>query len=339
MEKKRVYCVDCEAEVLATIKEKEESYMVKGDGPFTITAMVPVCPRCGAELFDRETENQNQHKLYEKYREKHNLLSPGAIRTIREKYGLSQKSFSRLLGFGEITIHRYESGSIQDRVHDSIIRKASNPRFVKERYDSNPKAVSARERKTFEKRLETLLQEEDLEGDPLQRRKFLKAAAVLLFFATQVQDLYRTKACKLMWYADMLHFKEFGTSITGLQYWKYHYGPVPPSFDELLLRAKRENVVDLEYQTLDFPGCDEEVVTTKILPKGQLDRSLFSQSELEVLQFVVQKLGKYSSRKISEISHQEKAYQDAEDFKYIPYELARCLSLSLPKKTIPAKCS
>ena len=42
------------------------------------------------------------------------FLQPEEIEKIRKQYGLSQKNFARLLGWGDITIHRYESGAIQD---------------------------------------------------------------------------------------------------------------------------------------------------------------------------------------------------------------------------------
>ena len=35
---------------------------------------------------------------------------------------MSQATLSRVLGFGEKTITRYESGAIQDRAHDNLLR-------------------------------------------------------------------------------------------------------------------------------------------------------------------------------------------------------------------------
>ncbi|TAL25411.1 MAG: helix-turn-helix domain-containing protein, partial [Nitrospirae bacterium] len=49
------------------------------------------------------------------------FLQPEEIKKIREQYGLSQRNFARLLGWGEITIHRYESGAIQDDVHNDVL--------------------------------------------------------------------------------------------------------------------------------------------------------------------------------------------------------------------------
>jgi len=72
---------------------------------------------------------------------------------------LSQKAYSRLLGFGEVTIHRYELGSIQEKAQDLIIRQTEDPEFIKQLYEKNPKVVRLREKSLFEKRLADLLQE------------------------------------------------------------------------------------------------------------------------------------------------------------------------------------
>ena len=61
-------------------------------------------------------------KAYKKYRTIHNLLNPEEIKSIREKYDLSQNEFSNLLGWGEKTICRYENGAIQDNVHNDLLK-------------------------------------------------------------------------------------------------------------------------------------------------------------------------------------------------------------------------
>jgi len=51
------------------------------------------------------------------------LLTSEKIKTIRQKYGISQKQFSEVLGWGAATIIRYESHQVQNRAHDDILRK------------------------------------------------------------------------------------------------------------------------------------------------------------------------------------------------------------------------
>lgn len=350
MREKVIYCIDCDQEVLARITEQEERYTVKGDGPFSIRAQVPVCPRCGAELFDEEIETENQRKLYGQYRRKHGLLLPEEIRAIREKYGLSQKSFSRLLGFGEITIHRYESGSIQDKAHDTIIRNAENPAFMKECYERNPQAVSRGEKKAFEEALKRFLEEEPQTPDLSRIRK---AVAVVLFFAHRIPKLSLKKAYALLWYADMLHYKEFGTSITDLRYEKRLSGPVPENADFLFRMARTQGAIRVEEEPHPFLAYSQpqtmaafltretiedvlegfsEPFRTRIYPQKEVDMSCFSPSELRVLQFLVRELGECRAGALTERIRQEKAFRETENLTFIPYHLACSLTLHLPRE-------
>ncbi|QPM68153.1 type II TA system antitoxin MqsA family protein [Atribacter laminatus] len=98
---------------------------MKGE-PIEVLAQVAVCPQCNQDLYDDELDSQTQQSIFNQYRQKHGLLTSEEILRIREKYKLSQKAFSRLLGFGEVTIHRYELGSIQEKTHDLLIRQAED---------------------------------------------------------------------------------------------------------------------------------------------------------------------------------------------------------------------
>lgn len=65
----------------------------------------------------------NDLNMKNAYRKKVGLLKSDEISGIREKYEISQKDFCILLGWGEKTITRYEGHQVQDKAHDSILRK------------------------------------------------------------------------------------------------------------------------------------------------------------------------------------------------------------------------
>lgn len=324
MKIKIVYCPDCEKYVDATVIQKKESYTIKGDGPFTITANVPICPKCNAELYDKEIESNNQKMLYDQYRKKHGLLLPEEIKAIREMYCLSQKSFSRLLGLGEITIHRYESGSVQNESHDNLIREARNPEFVKELYSRRPDAVSSRERKGFEERLNELLS-----IPPQVRDNWAKVANAVLFFASELKAVYKTKLCKLLWYADMLHYKYHSCSITGLTYAKLEYGPAPEDRDKILKAMLQKGLISITLRIFDE---ERGIAGEEITAKQPAQEEVFSEEELNTLKFVVQKFSTHTAREISQASHAEEAYKSIPLYSEIPYDLARTLSIDLPDK-------
>ena len=58
-------------------------------------------------------------------------LTPEEIKSIRSMYGLSQRSFALLLGLGEATIARYETGATEpSKANAKLIRAAADPKFM-----------------------------------------------------------------------------------------------------------------------------------------------------------------------------------------------------------------
>ena len=121
-----MFCPHCHAEVETTVRTVSEVYPVKGEDT-TICAHVRFCLRCDTELWDEELDSQNLMDAYTAYRKKHRLLQPAEIRAIREKYGLSQTAFARVLGLGDKTITRYENGSVADTAQNNLIELMNSP--------------------------------------------------------------------------------------------------------------------------------------------------------------------------------------------------------------------
>ncbi len=79
----------------------------------------PRCTNCGAMILDDQANDQITDVL----RRQLGLLTPGQIRNNRESLGLKQRDFATLLGVGESTVSRWETGSqIQQRSLDKLMR-------------------------------------------------------------------------------------------------------------------------------------------------------------------------------------------------------------------------
>lgn len=82
-----------------------------------------------AEYVDVNLGNKNLRKIRNEYRKINNLLTDDEIKHIRNMYNLSTRDFAIALGFDEVTIAKYESNTIQDSIHDTILRKSQNPKY------------------------------------------------------------------------------------------------------------------------------------------------------------------------------------------------------------------
>jgi len=80
---------------------------------------VPQCGNCQALSIDDDAD----HQISSAFRRAAGLLAPEEIRQGREKLGLTQKQFANLLGVGEATVSRWETGAqIQQRAMDRFLR-------------------------------------------------------------------------------------------------------------------------------------------------------------------------------------------------------------------------
>lgn len=81
------------------------------------------CDACDEEWFAPGQMDAVMRRASDRIREEEGLLKPDEIRAIRERYGLSQAKFERLLGAGQKTVIRWEKGTVfQSKTTDSLLR-------------------------------------------------------------------------------------------------------------------------------------------------------------------------------------------------------------------------
>ena len=139
------YCEECGKEVGTKVVFKKETYDVCGE-PIEVDAQVLVCAECGEEFYCEEFDNATLINAYNEYRRKHKLLLPEEIKKIREQYGLSQRSFAKLLNWGDKTICRYENGSIQDKAHNSLLLFLREPENMRTYLTENEIVLDERQK-------------------------------------------------------------------------------------------------------------------------------------------------------------------------------------------------
>ena len=97
------------------------------------------------ELYmDERQLQENDVRMKDAYRKAEGLLTSGQINRIRSKYGISQSDMSILLGWGAKTITRYESHQVQDRAHDTILKKKNCERNWREQHGDQRPDLSKR---------------------------------------------------------------------------------------------------------------------------------------------------------------------------------------------------
>ena len=161
MKKKQDFCVVCATERELALETKSVEYKVKGEA-ISVELPLTICAECGTEEIEESFGKDPTVCAYEIYRERNNLLSPQQIKDLREKYGLSQKSFALLIGMSESTVNRYESGSVQDAAQDSAMRAFEDPKFALGALKRRGASLSERQRTKVEEAISRL---SEIEGE------------------------------------------------------------------------------------------------------------------------------------------------------------------------------
>lgn len=327
-----LFCNSCDDYREFSIIERDEVYDVKGTN-IEIKAKVSICNCCGEELFNEKVDEENFEVAYSIYRQKEGILSAMEIKEIREMYGLSQRGFSKLLRWSEITMHRYEMGSIPDKAHNNTLILLKRPSNMITILNNNLGVLSERKEATLRDRIKELLNDKSDESfkeyllssignkvdiySGFKEMDFDKFKSLVIFFAKNSDRLFKTKLMKLLWYTDFIFFKENTISITGMQYAKLPRGPVIENRQLLLGILEKQKVINIVE--------DDMTNGEYILVNEGVSELNLTESELEVAQRVISYFKDYNCKKISEYSHNEKGWLENNVGQLISYKYANNL--------------
>lgn len=334
---KTCLCMCCmeEHEVKTVLVDEKATFKGK---TVEYDALYLYCDRAEELYMDEQQMQENDMRLKDAYRESEGLLTSAEIVAIRKQYGITQKDLCILLGWGSKTITRYESHQVQDRAHDTILKKISHDpewflSLLKDaKADLSPEAYQQYQdtaitlyeknqdqylRRAIEAKYAKFYGSKVLHGNA--ELSLDKVVDVIRYFAAsdQIINLYKVKLMKLMWYADALSYKLRGYAITGLVYKALPMGAVP---------VGHESIIDLK----DVPCEEIEINETNayhFVLKSAIDFPTLSADDQQILDKVIQRFGMMKKEDLVEFMHQEKAYKKTDLWDVISFEYAAYLQI------------
>ncbi len=306
------------------ILQKEKRVLSFRKEEFEIVYHYYLCTDTGEQFEDDNLSELNITQVYNQYRERLKLPFPDEIMAIREKFGLSARKMSDILGFGPNTYGNYEKGEIPGKSNARLIQLAYDPEELKKLavYSGNlTKALDRRISELLEvnKPFSSLIIDkifQEITQSSLNGYKMFKQERVyqmILFFAEAMQP-WKTKLNKLLFYSDFLHFKKYGYSISGLKYVAIDYGPVPDEYELLFTFGRKNEIFKKVYQEINNDAAGEKILPMK---QAKFNNKLFESNELETLNTILDKFRNITSSEIVKMSHEEKAW--TENYKKHPY--------------------
>ena len=334
-----MFCPYCKKEVEYKIEQRELKEF-RGIEVNTFEN-VAICNECNQDLYVNKIEDENNERIYKIYREKANVIKAEDIVKLREKYDISQRELTAILGFGKMTINRYERGGLPTKSQSDYIKLLieNEDKFIEkvnEAYENNNITE-----KTY-KKIVSEGQEENISKKRVQEniRRYLKEVLnrkpdiyngyksldlekvenIISYIASKVKNLTITSLNKYLWYIDMLSFNKRAVAITGLTYQNQKFGPtiVYKKYDELSL-------LDDKYQREDIET--ENGNTTKIISNENFNLDKINDSEKEIIDTIIKLLKNKKVTDISEMSHREDGWKKTKRLEKISFEYAMNLNI------------
>ena len=312
------------------IKNHEHIYQIKGK-EIKFNSDRRFCSKCNNLVYDEKLDNIASEKGIEIYNKLYGVPKEEII-ALRKKYNLSQELFSKVIGCAKKTLISYEKGvSIPNDSYLILIKSLiANPEIITNLVEANKVQFTDKEYNKINNKISIFLanNEKQLllseEYSPTEYNGYTKLNKekvynMIIYFADNT--ILKTKLLKEMFYADFLFYKENCKSITGLEYCKLPFGPVPDGFETILLNEYQEGMIDYK------PVITSSKEYYEIAAKKKFNKELFTKEELDVLAKIKKYFKDYNVKKIVDYSHKEKAYTDTNDCAKISYDYSFDINL------------
>ena len=301
-------------------------------------AICYLCENADELYMDEQQLQENDIRLKDAYRKKKGLLTSYEISAIRKKYGISQSDLCILLGWGQKTITRYESHQVQDKAHDTILKKINHDPewFITLLHEAKDNLSTA----SYDKYLATATKQYEDQQDVYLRKSITasyvkyqdntmangnaklslnKVVDIIRYFAAspRITSLYKVKLMKLMWYADALSYKQRGQAMTGLVYQALPMGAVPIAYQSIIAL---KNIPCEEIEIGEICACHFSLKKLVTYPS-------LSQDDIKILDEVIEKLGGMSKNDIVQFMHSEQAYIETTPWDIIQFKYAKNLQI------------
>ena len=155
-----------------------------------------------------------------------------------------------------------------------------------------------------------------VKASKINERKYKNA---VLFFARKIQNrtLGKLKLMKLLYFLDFDFFEKYGRSVTGDEYLRFEYGPVPRMGEKILKEMNGKDIKITKRKMADGLNDQMHIEALKDFEVG-----VFTREELLVLEEIAGKWEKFTGAEMKNASHGEAPWIATKPNEVIDYNLA-----------------
>jgi transcriptional regulator with XRE-family HTH domain len=228
------------------------------------------------------------------------------IQKLRQEHGYSQEELAAQLGLSRQAIGQMEKG---ERSIDALELAALAKAFgVSADWIIQPEKpdVSKKSRQT-ERSLDIAFDQE----------KFRQTLLYILHACGGKANIGETVLYKMLYFMDFNAFEALGKPVTGLQYIKMQYGPVPRQVQYRAAVKEMVEKAELKIFTQEYYGMLQKRYVALVDPAIEI----FSVREKEVIDRAIQQLADLTARQITDYAHGDAPWIIAQDGEPIDYAM------------------
>lgn len=132
----------------------------------------------------------------------------------------------------------------------------------------------------------------------MDTRKIIQALDYLAYRQPE-RTIDNMKAYKLLWLVDRFHIRQYGRTVSGDEYHALPYGVVPSDAKCILEQQKTK----LKNSPAEVEKYIEILPEHRYRAKEEPNMRVFSESDIEALDTILEHFNKYSALKLSGLSH------------------------------------
>ncbi len=276
MARGKVFCEECRNDIAFSTEEVNMKSIIKGKA-YSYLGKKAYCIDCGAEVYVAEVNDYNLKALYDEYRKEKGIISLEAILAIPQKYAIGKRPLSLLLGWGEQTFSRYYDGDLPTKQYSEILQKIyDDPYYYADILESNKRNLKSTI--SYEKSKKAV---HNILGAAKNGKAKIDLA--IEYILSQCEDITPLALQKILYYAQGFYYAFYKTFLFNEDCEAWVHGPV---YRDVYNR----------YRNYCFDP---------IQAANEVDCSVFSSKEKEILDSVIKNICCYSGKTLEKFTHSE----------------------------------
>lgn len=235
------------------------------------------------------------------------------ILDLRKAKGYSQEDLAKFLDIPRSSVAQIELGnrnvSLIELIRLSEVLGFSLDRFLAKEYKAEGDILEEKPRQAG------TTQKVRVSVPELRLDKFRNILLYILERCAGKPNVGETVLYKLLYFSDFNFYEIYEEHLTGAQYRKLPYGPVPQKLESIFGQMIEMGL--LQRIKTEYHGYPQ----TRYIPTTKADLRKMTAAEKDVIDRVIERFSDWSAAAISDYSHRDLPWKATEDGDIIDYEL------------------